>query len=170
MLYLNQVKRTLITKKIKEMKKIAKVSLGFILFVIVITIVNIVLFNNSSELLNKLLLLGPVALMAPMVYLSFTLPAGMVENEPPMWGKILLYGIAFPFAIFWMVVAADAIFHFLPSFREALRNGADISLAQNLRVQARQEMLTWTALIYASILTIAVFFRMSANKLRHSRA
>jgi len=152
----------------KKFVKVCKLSLVFILFVIVITIINIVFFNNSNELLNKLIILGPIFFMAPMVYLSFTLPAGMVENEPNKWVKLLLYAIIFPFAILWMVMAADSVIHFLPNFREAVNNGMDVLLAQNLRVQAREEMLTWTALIYASILTIAVFIRISAKRLRTS--
>ncbi|BFD25173.1 MAG: hypothetical protein JST_000497 [Candidatus Parcubacteria bacterium] len=124
-----------------------------------------------SAILDTISAVGFCLFILPMFGLIFALPAGLVadgEEFISFWGKVglfsLFYLFLFPFITMLMVIATDAIFHFLPDIHEAMSSGADRLAVQEMRAEARSLSFIIGGIAYGAMILAGLIYRAFTKK------
>jgi len=129
---------------------------------IVLSVINLLFYKGTNQPLDSISVIGCLAFMMPFFMFQFLMPAGLLDRfgtEIPFWGKLTFYLVVFPFANIWMLAAADAAFHFLPNFHEAMAQGASRLIVQAMREQATSQAWAIIGITYVSMISAGLLFR-----------
>lgn len=140
----------------------ASLSIISIVAVIVSLTINLLFYKGTNQILDSIGVIGCLAFMMPFFMFQFAMPSGLLDRfgaEIPFWGKVTFYLVIFPFANMWMLAAADAVFHFLPNFHEAMAQGASRLIVQAMREQATSQAWAIIGITYVSMISAGLLFR-----------
>lgn len=139
-----------------------------ILVLILCTAITLFFLKEESQILNIIGITGAAAFMLPFFISEFALPAGILDHyyelEIPAWGKAMFYLLAFPFANMWMLGAADAAFHFLPDYHQAMSQGKDALIVEEMWRQSVIQAWSIIGITYVSMIGAGLLFKKIFDK------
>ncbi len=162
------------TKKIKEMKKekffnglesflkgLSWMSIAGIVMMLFAGIYSLWILKGANQMLDTLFIVGSFLFILLPFFGQFAGPAGLLDEfgartNIPLVGKIIIFLFVFPFTNMWLLITVDAVFNFLPDFREALIQGKDPIVVQALKQEYDTQF--WAIVILTCFLMIGAGF------------
>lgn len=142
-----------------------------VVLIVVAMMVNIFIFNYSNQILDSISVIGALIFMLPFFMLQFAMPSGLLDRfrfqtNIPFWCEAMFYFMVFPFINMWMIAAADAMFHFLPNYHEAMVQGFSREIVQTMRHENAIQAWTIISITYGSLLFLGLITRGISKKIK----